>query len=69
MNTVLYNLIVFLCLFFKGERRLDSQYNKYKQITIMLCIMVLCILVLIILGVLCFIIQPPSYYSTELAMI
>lgn len=69
MNPMIYNLLVFLCLFLKGERRLDSQYNQYKQITIMLCFIVLCILVLILLGVLCFIIQPPSYYSTELAMI
>lgn len=69
MNPVIYNLLVFLCLFFKGERRLDSQYNQYKQITVMLCIIALCILVLILLCVLCFIIQPPSYYSTELAMI
>ena len=67
MNTALYNLLVYICLLFKGTPRLDKTQNDIHDQLILIGFVMLFILGIIIGCVICFYIKPPEYYSTPLA--
>ena len=69
MNTTLYNLLVYICLLFKGTPRLDKKKNDIHDKLILIGFVMLFILGILIGCAICFIIQPPSYFSTELAFL
>lgn len=69
MNTALYNLLVYICLLFKGTPRLDKKQNDIHDKLILIGFVLLFILGILIGCAICFIIQPPEYYSTQLAFL
>ena len=69
MNTALYNLLVYICLLFKGTPRLDKKQNDIHDKLILIGFVMLFILGIIIGCAICFLIKPPEYYSTQLAFL
>ena len=67
MNHALYNLLVYICLLFKGTPRLDKTQNDIHDQLILIGFVMLFILGIIIGCAICFMLQPPSYYSAQLA--
>ena len=67
MNTALYNLLVYICLIFKGSPRLDKTQNDIHDTLVIICFVTLCVLAIIGFVALCFLIKPPEFYSTPLA--
>lgn len=67
MNTALYNLLVYICLIFKGSPRLDKTQNDIHDTLVIIGFVTLCVLAIIGFVALCFLIKPPEYYSTPLA--
>ena len=69
MNTTLYNLLVYICLLFKGTPRLDKKQNDIHDKLILIGFVMLFILGILIGCAICFLIKPPEYYSTPLAFL
>lgn len=67
MNPALYNLLVYICLLFKGTPRLDKKQNDIHDTLVIIGFVTLCVLAFIGFVALCFMIKPPEYYSTTLA--
>ena len=67
MNHALYNLLVYICLLFKGTPRLDKTQNDIHDQIVLVGFVLLFVLVIIIGCAICFMLQPPSYYSAQLA--
>ena len=67
MNHALYNLLVYICLLFKGTPRLDKTQNDIHDQIVLVGLVLLFVLGIIIGCAICFMLQPPSYYSAQLA--
>lgn len=67
MNTAIYNLIVYVCLRFKGTARLDKKQNEIHEQIVLAGFILLFILAIIGLCAICFMIKPPEFYSAPLA--
>lgn len=67
MNPAIYNLIVYILLFFRGPARLDKTQNDIHDRIVFVGFVMLFILGILIGCAICFLIKPPEYYSTTLA--
>ena len=67
MNSALYNLIVYIMISLQGTPRLDKKQNDIHDKLILVSFVMLFILGILIGCAICFMLQPPSYYSTQLA--
>lgn len=67
MSSALYNLLVYICLLFKGTPRLDKTQNDIHDQIVLVGFVMLFVLGIIIGCAICFMLQPPSYYSAQLA--
>ena len=67
MNQALYNLIVYIMISLQGTPRLDKKQNDIHDKLVLAGFVMLFILGILIGCAICFMLQPPSYYSAQLA--
>ena len=67
MNHALYNLIVYIMISLQGTPRLDKKQNDIHDKLVLVGFILLFILGILIGCAICFMLQPPSYYSAQLA--
>jgi len=69
MKNGLQNFLAYCYMCYTGKARLDKTQNDIHDKLILVGFVLLFILGIIIGCAICFLIQPPSYFSTELAFL
>ena len=69
MRNGLQNFIAYCYMCYTGKARLDRVQTDIHRTLVLIGFVTLLVLAFLGLVALCFIIQPPSYFSTELAFL
>ena len=69
MKNGLQNFLAYCYMCYTGKTRLDKTQNDIHDTLVIIGFVTLCVLAFIGFVALCFLIKPPEYYSTPLAVI